>query len=46
MSGISVSVLFAILVRLVASDDKGSSKDETPSLEDQPREAVSVNDMG
>jgi voltage-gated potassium channel len=48
MSGISVSVLFAILARLVESDDKGSSADETQaaSLDDQPREAVSVNEIG
>ena len=48
MSGISVSVLFAILLRLVGSEDKGSSADEprAASLEDQPREVVSVNEIG
>ena len=48
MSGISVSVLFAILVRLVGSEDNRSSADGTraASFEDQPREAVSVNEIG
>ena len=48
MSGISVSVLFAILVRLVGSEDNRSSGDgkQTASFEGQPREAVSVNEIG
>jgi voltage-gated potassium channel len=46
MSGISVSVLFAILVRLVQSDDKSSGKAMGGGFEDQPREAVSVNEIG
>jgi len=48
MSGISVSVLFAILVRLVGNEDSSSSAEQTPAgnFEDQPREAVSVNEIG
>src|SRR5690348_1573343 len=48
MSGISVSVLFAILVRLVGSEDNLPSADgrQAVSFEDQPSEAVSVNEIG
>jgi len=48
MSGISVSVLFAILVQLVGSEDNGSSADkrDAASLENQPLEAVSINEIG
>lgn len=48
MSGISVSALFAILIRLVESDEKSSTEVRTEAsiLEDQPRDAVSVNEIG
>ena len=46
MSGISVSALFAILVRLVQGQDKTSGEGTGAAFEDQPREAVSVNEIG
>jgi voltage-gated potassium channel len=48
MSGISVSVLFAILVRMVGNEDSSSRVQQTRagSFEGQPREAVSVNEIG
>jgi voltage-gated potassium channel len=48
MCGISVSALFAILMRLLESETQSSSeiKMGPPSLADQPLDAVSVNDMG
>jgi len=48
MSGISVSALFAILLRLVDTQDQSSAGGTTPSeaLEFQPREAVSVKEIG
>lgn len=48
MTGISVSILFAILVRLIESQER-ASKDAGTSpaiVEGQPREAVSVNEIG
>lgn len=48
MSGISVSALFAILLRLVESEVKpsGEVKTRVAVLEDQPREAIRVNEIG
>jgi len=46
MCGISVSALFAILLRLVESEDKQEFRRQSVVVEDQPREAVSVNEIG
>jgi len=46
MCGISVSALFAILLRLVESEEKQEARKRPVAFEDQPREAVSVNDIG
>lgn len=48
MSGISVSALFAILLRLLESEAKPSGEIRTraAALENQPREAVSINEIG
>jgi voltage-gated potassium channel len=46
MCGISVSALFAILLRLVESEDKQQSKRRPVVIGDQPSEAVSVNEIG
>jgi voltage-gated potassium channel len=48
MCGISVSALFAILIRMLESETQSSSEIRMgpASLADQPLDAVSVNDMG
>jgi Ion channel len=48
MCAISVSALFAILIRLLESETQSSSEIRMgpPSLADQPLDADSVNDMG
>jgi voltage-gated potassium channel len=48
MCGISVSALFAILIRMLESETQSSSEIRMgpASLADQPLGAVSVNDMG
>ena len=46
MCGVSVSGLFAILLRLIGSEEKQESGTLSVVLRDQPREAVSVNEIG
>jgi len=46
MCGISVSALFAILLRLVGSEDKQEFRKGCFVREDQPRKVVSVNEIG
>jgi len=46
MSGISVSALFAILVRLIQDEDKTSNRARRrEAFEDQVNDAVSINDV-
>jgi len=46
MCGISVSALFAILLRLLESESKHELRSRPVVVEAQPREAVSVNEIG
>src|SRR5215471_7999177 len=46
MCGITVSALFAILLRLLDSEEKQESRRRSVGVNDQPREAVSVNEIG